>query len=80
MIIQVTQVHIDEGVPLMCSECPVALALLAHFDSVSIDGGMISATKINQHVLQKQPAIVKRFIGNFDNRRPVEPFYFEVEA
>jgi len=76
MLIKVKRKHIANGERYMSHGCPIALALLEHFDSVRVDGGMIRANKMNKYVLQQQPRVVRNFIRRFDLGKPVNIIEF----
>ena len=79
MIIKVTQKHIDEGDPGMCSDCPVALALLENYDNVVVQNDEILCWLGINQIDFNVPVEVFDFIKAFDNHKSVKPFEFELE-
>jgi len=81
MIHKITQIDIDAGEPGMCSTCPVALSLLRHYDTVTVDGGTfgihiwIKGQDFERHDTPKE---VAEFIKRFDAEESVEPMEFEL--
>jgi len=80
MIHKITQADIDAGEPGMCSDCPVALSLLRHYEAV-----MVGPDKITTRIIQSgglefhnTPKKVSAFIKHFDSKKSVEPMEFEL--
>jgi hypothetical protein len=80
--VNVTQKHIDIGVPKDCKYCPIAFALrdlgFKHFDvgviSINIfESAYGDVKRINL------PKNVGSFIQDFDAGREVKPFEFELD-
>jgi len=75
MVIEVTQEHIDKGLKMSCSMCPVALALKDKgFTHVSVIGYSMfvdGSRYINTPEL-------RQFINDFDMGEYVKPVQFEV--
>jgi hypothetical protein len=63
--IQVTQADIDEGHPLACASCPVALA---------------TSRAMHPRLVWSLPDAVYSFIKAFDAGLPVVPFSFVLEG
>ena len=84
MIFNVTQKHIDNGVPAKRSECPVALCLLEHYDHVLVtdDTGIIVWMGGRDGEMYETPDPVTQFLQRFDFPggwpKPLEPFSFEL--
>jgi len=84
MTFTVTQKHIDDGVPGMCSECPVALCLLEHYDHVLVtdDTGIVVWMEGRDGEEYQTSYIVSQFIHRFDFPggwpKPLKPFSFEL--
>ncbi len=85
-VVHVTQECIDNGVSYEPCGCPVALALKPHFDKkkvnifVAVEWFEISS--VSSHSIDRRitlPLIARQFIYEFDARKPVEPFSFEVD-
>ena len=82
MEIEVTQDHIDRGVPDNCFECPVALALIDY----GVDGANVNAMEIEyvrggRFKSIRTPEVVSGFIFDFDDetvRHECLPFTFEL--
>jgi len=81
MIHKITQADIDAGEPGMCSDCPVALSLLRHYDCVMVSGGAKIMTCIEGREAEyhNTPKKVVKFIKRFDGHKSVEPMEFELE-
>ena len=76
MIIQVTQKHIDAGIPRRPYDCPIALALTdALLSQVSV--GMY--TFGNYSIFGYLPQNAQDFRAAFDSQLKMEPFEFEIE-
>lgn len=76
MKISVTQAHIDTGVPIQCSKCPIALAVgdvVVGEVAVGIRSLCIETYWIDL------PSVAQQFIRAYDDGTVVEPFEFEVE-
>lgn len=76
--ISVTAADIAQGKVGDCGECPVALAMGRAFP-----GRRILADSYGLNVDDRQfptPPMVDRFMQDFDRRRLVEPFTFEIDA
>ncbi len=75
--IQVTQKHIDEGVPGECDRCPIALAM---HDALKLNvsvGDYDCWT--DEYVEVELPKEAKIFVHDFDRLEPVHPFSFEID-
>ena len=87
MIIQidVTQDHINNGKRYECNACPIALAFQKHINddySFEINDEYIDVvTKFNGYTQDEitVPYTVTAFVRNFDSRKPVEPFSFQID-
>lgn len=77
-LIKVTQDNINEG-SRMHDSCPVALALIeSGFKNPRVMHNSIYLSAPIKYISVKAPRSVRRFIGNFDQMRPVEPFNFYI--
>jgi hypothetical protein len=84
MRVQVTEEHIKAGKPWDSYQCPVALALQDRLDvdeeAVVADGNLLSVVmKYGDYDTAVTPPVVSRFMADYDARRRVLPFAFEVE-
>jgi hypothetical protein len=82
MIINVTQENIDKGVRHDIALCPVALAAQDVFQIAVVVGYHTIVDDSNEayDCLDYDNARkVEKFIRDFDNRKPVKPFSFEVK-
>ena len=88
MIIDVTQEHINNGVPKSPMSCPIALAMR---EKMQLPKGTVSVHSARQIFAQKNSTrswrvtyydeeVVYDFIDRFDHERPVHPFSFELDA
>jgi hypothetical protein len=81
--ISVTQEHIDNGVRGNCEKDPIALAMIdAKWMRPWVGPLTIRTDGFNGGCMRQSfetPEIVWKFLSDFDNGRPVEPFEFEVE-
>ena len=83
--INVTQEDIDKGIQGSCVNCPTGLALqrtfpssnYIHVDTVDIEYGINPESDEFKSV--ETPQEVIDFIDDFDNGKPVKPFFFELE-
>ena len=86
MIVEVTQDHINRGVPTVC-KCPVALAIMEEGRKVKY--GLCAAvrtTNVRLWHLRESPPMktvqlppeAAQFIRDFDSKKPVQPFSFEL--
>lgn len=87
MKVDVTQDHIDNGVPLDCYQCPVASAVEDALGRRAINqewirvGGeaiwLVTHDAGGRHATPYHiPRSVRRFIARFDAGKPVQPFTF----
>ena len=79
LLIKVGQKHIDDGIPLSCSVCPIALAIdetTGKFATVGNSLCSISEQDIDTMMNIELPRSAQRFIRRFDNGQPVKPFNF----
>lgn len=77
--VNVTQEHIDRGIPKSKCSCPIALALQElGCQTIAVDTDQISYTENSEWVYWRTPAKTASFIFRFDNEMPVEPFSFEL--
>lgn len=76
-IIQVTQEHIEFGIPESCSECPVAKAIRATGLLEEGDEAFVEKTQVltldRQYLL---PEEVQEWIEQFDSNSSVDPITF----
>ncbi len=76
MKIQVTQDHIDKGVPRLPNRCPVSLAIQEQFsEKVMIGSLSYSIGKYNGRFID---SVCARII-QYDLDRGMEPFEFEID-
>lgn len=84
MLIHVTQSDIDEGKVARCYDCPVAKAMLRQLDlghccvEVNANYFIIKYGNISMSNLIDLPPSVISFIGDFDMKRNVKPFSFNL--
>ena len=80
MKIEVTQQDIDKGLNNNCFSCPIALAVKRKIDTgnVLVYCDRISVMSTISSYDYKLPKKAQTFIKRFDDRKPVEPFTFEV--
>jgi len=79
MIHKITQTDIDAGEPGMCNDCPAAIALLRHYDWVTVGASKIMTwVEGRDEEDQKTPKKVVEFIKRFDAYKSVEPMEFEL--
>ncbi len=78
--VTVTQEHIDCGLPSKCSDCPVAMALLA-----CVPGATGACVFFDHAIVRLEdgsdikldlPQEASDFIGSFDDSEKVAPFSF----
>lgn len=80
LTINVTQAHIDAGQRASCSECPVALAMLAAgIERPRAYGGLLMGVLGGKAVEAETPNDAFHFICNFDHTCPVRPFKFSAD-
>jgi hypothetical protein len=85
MLINVTQEHINNGIPTKCGLCPVALAINDVLNNTYYHAYVYhnEIDIANNSFAVKQsfdlPESVKLFINKFDKNLPVEPFKFELD-
>jgi hypothetical protein len=75
--ITVTQDDIDQGLH-SCSNCPIALAFARAFNVPHGDVNVASKWIVEGVGFGDMPDVGCNFIRDFDNNRPVKPFYFFV--
>lgn len=79
MLIKVTQVHIDNGCRLSCSQCPIALAIYetsALIRNVRVRKITTFTDLYHGDKAFKLPDEALEFIQKFDSGLKVEPFEF----
>ncbi len=81
MQICVTQKHIDDGCRAECKHCPIALAINEKLKKrYRVNIGRITFSIEPSHTLThssyKFSHRTRKFINDFDNYRPVQPFNF----
>ena len=82
MKVNVTQEHIDKGIPCLKNVCLVSLAILdAGYKRAWVDEEAIWLynPKTNACWTFKTPHKAAEFIGDFDNDREVSPFEFDLD-
>jgi len=91
--VEVTQKHIDNGIPCDPLFCPISLALNEQLKSTDKKSWIVSvnfAVLLNKPKSMRDsesnctqyslPKIAKRFIKNFDNKLEVKPITFELKV
>lgn len=83
MVINVTQDHIDKGIPFNVCACPVALAIKPHVKPrhyVAVKSYVIGLWHTNHTLVESWdlPQAVQDFIDAFDCGKSVQPFSFEL--
>ena len=75
--VEVTERNIKQGLLGMEEYCPVALAIkrVTRLRNVFVGGGVIETEKWSV----KMPVKVRKFIGRFDDEKPVQPFKFTLK-
>ena len=79
---EVTQEHINQGLPEDCGVCPVALAVkeaLPYITRCFVDGNTIELQRTDVQSIPT-PLIARRFILDFDNKIVGLPFNFDIEV
>lgn len=92
ILVHVTQDHIDKGCKGDSDNCPVALALLnagvltpvVYAPSLGPLGGLaglwpVAGGTAYLDIAVHMPRSVERFIGRFDDGKPVKPFTFKLK-
>lgn len=83
--IDVTQEHIDRGVPMDCKRCAVALAMMdADLESPTAACGLLTWEENGEERTMKTPMSVREFMDKYDARAwgaiaSVEPFSFDLD-
>lgn len=77
MKIEVTQEHIDSGIPAACNCCPIALAISEETGESVTVGGEAVHFQGRSLILPRE---VSAFIHSFDADGEVEPFSFELDV
>ncbi len=82
--VNVTQEHIDKGVPEMACSCPVAKAVaeLLNDGFASTDGVSLTVEDSQRHTqafANTLPDEVLCFVSDFDHGKPVKPFSFDIQ-
>ena len=79
--IQVTQEHIEHGIPNNCSCCPIALAVQEVFPRQIVEVGQFDLTVggTKRHLEYELPEEASDFVEQFDMGHYVRPFDFELE-
>ena len=75
--VSVTQGDIEKGTH-SCSHCPIALALARTFEVPQGDVNVASKWIVEGVGFGDLPDLACDFVRDFDNHRPVKPFYFFV--
>lgn len=80
MKISVTQAHINEGVPKVGAQCPIALAIKEATGANAYVGNseIFLDNPETERGIPHSPTI-SSFIDAFDDGLPVQPFEFELE-
>ena len=82
MKIQVTQTHIDNGIPECLHSCAIAMAIKSTGgDNVTVEDadGEIFFEGSVWRAVSPSPEDVNQFIYDFDNGNPVQPFELVLE-
>jgi hypothetical protein len=78
MLIKVTEDHIENGRRHETCRCPIALAIKEATGCSNVSVGQQSATiGVYTHILPKEAG---DFVRDFDHRKKVVPFEFELEG
>jgi hypothetical protein len=80
MRVEITKEDIDNGIPCNNFSCPIALALKRYYPDKVISVGKLWITiegVYHKMRYYKNSPIVRKFINDFDDDIPVEPFSFE---
>lgn len=78
--IEVTQAHIEAGLPCAANHCAIALAMKEVFPYVMVTGRDIHLdTSQDSSLMVDVPLEVNRFITAFDSGLGVAPFKFKLE-
>lgn len=82
MIVNVTQYHLDTGVPESTQCCPIALAIVdLGYDDVEVEESLVTILIDGEYVCFDLPQVAQDFIDTFDNTTGVvSPFSFPLEA
>lgn len=88
LTINVTQEHINAGIPEDCQRCPIALATLDALQawptvSIAVDDDRIELENGYTRAIYPLPADARAFVSDFDSIDSViycEPFTFDVES
>jgi hypothetical protein len=80
MKVKVTISHIQQGVKLRQTHCPIALAIKEQYDFSYVSVGSIAAHLYEGSIRTEceLPAEVQRFVKDFDTDKPVQPMEFEL--
>jgi hypothetical protein len=76
-VINVTQEDIDEGKPVVCNECPVALAIARALPGCEIH--VLGTIVIVNGMYYQLPDECLDFVTRFDDGKSVSPFSFTLE-
>jgi hypothetical protein len=76
----VTQSDIDEGQPLACSFCPIALAATRAFGGRQVIVDSFLSIRGQERLAWSMPPAAYTFIREFDAGREVAPFSFTLEG
>ena len=81
--INLKQCHIDKGQRAECTRCPGALALLEQvqdIESIDVDDvRVVFFTPMGKRVRVETPVELQKFIIDFDDGKPVQPFTFKIQ-
>lgn len=75
IVVDVTSEDIALGVRMVPGACPIALALKRQgFKHVSVSSGYTCVDFVSYNL----PKVVRQFVANFDDMKPVTPFKFRL--
>lgn len=77
MLIQVTQEHIDKGVPCIPDRCPISLAVKPHFPDLKVLVGSLSYS-IGEYNGRFIDSVHSRIV-QYDLGHGMEPFELEID-
>lgn len=79
--VDVTAEDIAQGEPRKCVKCPIALALRRTLEQSLVGVGGHDAVMVGKHGVTsvELPSMAVRFIADFDDGKPVQPFSFALD-
>lgn len=81
LTIEVTQAHIDKGLPCEACDCPVFWAILDAIPGLDPADVAVGPQEINlaPGVTASLPEDARHWLDIYDDRQPVEPFSFDLD-